>query len=785
MADEEERPATCYPMSIASQQSAELLAPAGSVEAFFAAMEAGADAVYCGLKSFSARAKAKNFSLAEMENLCAYAHKQGRKLYIPLNTLIKEEEQAELIEILDAVASFKVDGLIVQDLGVYHIIHTFFPEIPLHASTQMAVHNLAGVQMLEQMGFERAVLARELSLPEIKTIRQGSHIELEHFIHGALCFSVSGHCLFSSFQTGQSGNRGGCAQPCRRRYSQDKQEQFTFSTSDLNSLSLLPQLAKNGIMSFKIEGRMKNAEYVWNVVRAYRQVLDSPEADLPHATQRGEEILAHVHGRQTTAGFLSTASQTILLPHQKGGIGKPAGYIKEITGKAISFTNQTKLHVGDKIRVHPQTDKPGTAFTIREMRRGKKRIKQSQKGQQITIQTPFPKRFSPGDQIFKISTGRGFTLSEAACHRRLTTAPKTPTQIHLHMHCSTESFSITALAPIPFKQQYEVETFAAEKSPLTLATLTAIFKKTAHPEVELGDLQGTDFPQVVIKPSRLKTIRRDFYTKFCDELHRHNTTSRQKRLQSLSQQIAPPHQSAPHQPRQLYLVCDRPHKELQHLKQTCLILPVAAPAPPDTDCTCIWDLPALVYQKHWPELQRQVKEKQAQGYSRFRLNNIGHFKLFKPADPVQLMAGPALYCLNHNARKTLEHLNIVQMTFSIEDDQNNITSLSQYSQNCILPVYSGVTLMYSRIPMQSHTPINSKNGDVMTVHQETEVVEIQAATPFSLSGRLAALEKMGLHHFLIDLRHQTTNQRRAIMQAITQDQAIPNCTSFNFDRGLS
>ncbi|MDH3393146.1 MAG: U32 family peptidase, partial [Desulfobulbaceae bacterium] len=261
-----------------SMNQTELLAPAGGLESFFAAIEAGADAVYCGLNDFSARAKAKNFTLAEVAGLTAYSHQHDRKLYVALNTLVKELELPHLVETLAALEEIGIDGVILQDLGVWRLIRDHFPGLALHASTQMTVHNVAGVKMLERMGFERAVLARELSVQEIGVIRQQTSIELEHFIHGALCFGISGQCLFSSYLNGTSGNRGRCAQPCRRRYLYHEQPGYYFSTNDFCAIEFLPQLIKAGVMSFKIEGRMKSAEYVGKVVEAYRLMLDAPPA---------------------------------------------------------------------------------------------------------------------------------------------------------------------------------------------------------------------------------------------------------------------------------------------------------------------------------------------------------------------------------------------------------------------------------------------------------------------------------------------------------------------------
>ena len=188
----------------------ELLAPAGDIEAGYAALYYGADAVYLGLKNFSARATAANFGADDLNEFTAYAHSLGRKVYAAVNTLVQEDELPELLKTLDLCVKYDVDALIVQDLGVARVVRDVYPELELHASTQMAVHNKEGALALQKLGFSRVVLARELTLNEIKEISENSGVETEVFIHGALCYSYSGLCLFSSMMTGKSANRGKC-----------------------------------------------------------------------------------------------------------------------------------------------------------------------------------------------------------------------------------------------------------------------------------------------------------------------------------------------------------------------------------------------------------------------------------------------------------------------------------------------------------------------------------------------------------------------------------------------
>ena len=187
------------------------------------------------------------------------------KIYVTLNTLVKENELPRLVEILAALDRMGVDGVILQDLAVARLVRESLPGIPLHASTQMTIHNSLGVRQLEELGFERAVLARELHIDEIGN-RRSCRIEIECFIHGALCFSISGQCYFSSFLGGHSGNRGRCAQPCRRQYTYRGKEGYYFSTNDFSSIDMLPELIDAGVVSLKIEGRMKSAEYVASVI---------------------------------------------------------------------------------------------------------------------------------------------------------------------------------------------------------------------------------------------------------------------------------------------------------------------------------------------------------------------------------------------------------------------------------------------------------------------------------------------------------------------------------------
>ena len=257
----------------------EILAPAGGPEQLRAAVRCGADAVYLGVQGFNARRNAENFDDASLRDAVAYCHGRGVRVYVTLNTLITDAEVPSFIAQARVLADCGVDAAIVQDLGVAELLRTLCPSLHLHASTQMTIHNLAGVRQLESLGFTRAVLARELSAQEIALIARNTQMELEVFVHGALCMSVSGQCMLSSIIGERSGNRGLCAQPCRLNF-QSRSRPYALSLKDLSLIPHLQELRDIGVHSLKIEGRMKRPEYVAAAVTACRQALDGQTPDM-------------------------------------------------------------------------------------------------------------------------------------------------------------------------------------------------------------------------------------------------------------------------------------------------------------------------------------------------------------------------------------------------------------------------------------------------------------------------------------------------------------------------
>lgn len=330
----------------------EILAPAGTKEAFSAAIEAGADAVYVGLKAFNARAYAQNFTLEELNALRALSSQRGVKLFVTLNSIVKENELGNLIDILAALEHIGIDAIIIQDLGTWRIAKKFFPRLRMHASTLMTIHNSLGVETAHRMGFKRVVLAREMTVDEIRECSKAAPIELECFIFGAMCFTYSGLCLFSSLFGGKASTRGRCVQPCRRMYkSRGSKSGAYFSMLDLNALELLHELKEAGISSFKIEGRLRPAYYVYHAVKAARIILDSKPGD-SKALEEAKRVADSALGRSSSTGFFlyDRASSPPVRPELPPNTGKFIGKIKNINKDSFLLESSFEISSGDRLR---------------------------------------------------------------------------------------------------------------------------------------------------------------------------------------------------------------------------------------------------------------------------------------------------------------------------------------------------------------------------------------------------------------------------------------------------
>ena len=331
---------------------AEILAPAGNAEAFSRAWAAGADAVYLGYAAFSARAGAGNFSLEELKETIRFAHLQHMRVYVTVNTLLKDAELAEALKLLEQLSLLRADGVLIQDLGLLKLARERFPALTLHASTQMAIHNATGVRWCARMGMKRVVLARECSLEEISRCAQEGP-EIEVFCHGAQCVAVSGLCLFSSMVGGRSGNRGRCAQPCRMTYTFRGRKGAFLSPRDVCTRDDLPALAEAGVASLKIEGRLKRPEYVAAVTRSYRGAMDAAAEGRFAPADTGEKTaLLQIFNR---GGFMrgyafGSEDAAVIFPESVQHQGVEIGTAEAVAGGMARVRLSAQLHDGDGIR---------------------------------------------------------------------------------------------------------------------------------------------------------------------------------------------------------------------------------------------------------------------------------------------------------------------------------------------------------------------------------------------------------------------------------------------------
>jgi len=379
----------------------ELLAPAGGAEHFFAALEAGADAVYMGLPGANARNLAKEARLAEIGAMIAHGRARGKKFYLAANSLILQKEIKELLKTLALVTELAPDALIVQDLGLLRLIREHFPTLVCHASTLMTAHSAASARMFARLGCKRVVLARELTVAEIAGICQNAPLEIEVFIHGAMCFAYSGLCLFSSYLGGKSGLRGQCVQPCRRAYRigagdgarQKDKGGYLFSMNDLSGLEAIPALRQAGVAALKIEGRQRSAHYVATVVAAYRRVLDADPAFAENIINEARELLAGAMTRKTGDGyFFSPRPDKAITPWHSGNLGRYLGRMAAAKTRHADDLPPLRLAaplaVGDRLRLHLEPSGERLAFTLKELRLAGREVSAGKTGDEVTLRPP-------------------------------------------------------------------------------------------------------------------------------------------------------------------------------------------------------------------------------------------------------------------------------------------------------------------------------------------------------------------------------------------------------------
>jgi putative protease len=707
----------------------ELLAPAGNVESIDAAIGEGADAVYLGLKSFNARMRTTNFAWNQFEAAVESLHRLNKRIYVTVNTVCEERETERLYRFLSYLNEVKPDGLIVQDYAIMRMAQEFFPELELHASTQMNVESTNAVRLLQNNGVKRMVLARELGLSEIRKIKNETGAELEVFVHGALCVSESGLCLFSSFLGGKSANRGMCAQACRRFYTAEVpggiKQGYYFSPCDLQLIDQIPDLIEAGVDSFKIEGRMKSAEYVGSVVAAYRYVIDHYKEDKKGAIATGKRILSSDFARTKTTywyGFenlsegVDGAASKILNPDQAGGTGiylgkiaatKPApkelieAYRKNNSDEDAQNKTVQLAYLkggsydpdpGDSIRLHKKDDSGRVSHKVRSVE------VEDDERRWIDI----PGGFTNGDNVYLLQIKAGSKRYQHILPGDLGKYRKQP---------KDELLPIMDITPVGNKElSYFPEGVYAQVSSIP----------------DVFAVQGLNPVRIII----------EYNSETSYDLLNHKTV-------------------LPFSKKQIYISLD----------------PFCTPMQED-------------------ELNAQLLKLIEDGYSQFVVNNLAHIQMLKKKD-VRMIAGPYLYTFNRWAVSWLENQNIGSFIMPYENSRKNLEET--YDENVrarvLVPVFAYPALFRMRFKLPQDydfTYFEDKEEEVFKVNSTKDGSFVMPEKPFCIADKVRFITSSGFKRILIDFSKTkvTRSQIKAISTSMAKGQPLPDISRFNWKDGF-
>ena len=707
----------------------ELLAPAGSFETALAAFAAGADAVYLGLNAFSARAEAVNFTPDQLRDLlaCARAATPRRRVYVTFNTVLDEDQLPQAVETLALLDELRPDGLIVQDLGVARLIHTHFPHLALHASTQLVAHNLEGVLALKELGFVRVVLARELPLEDIRSIARRSGVEIEVFVHGALCYSLSGLCLFSAMEKNRSGNRGKCAYCCRLGYTDASEARaLPFSMRDLRLDENLGGLRDAGVASLKIEGRMKSALYVSTVTSHYRQLLDGA----PVTTTRAD--LETVFSRRTTPLYISgypkpaekqtppaTPEAAVIDPTSLGHLGTPIGTVKRLT-KDREGRTWLRLHTSRALERHDGLqflaagDKP-FGFGISDLRVALSRavVFQVRAGSDVEILVPddLPQPIRPGATVYCSASNEVKRRFPVPSFRPSDYAGGIPFDLTLTL--TPAGLDVAASAPDWNLAVSFAHAFALTPSQHPERTEEAVrraFARLGGTDWSLGSLTLTDPDRLFVPASVLNEVRRTLV----DKLDAARRDARAAQIAAVTAALADDPAptatetaAAPIPARTLklrlgqelpYDVCDydelvvaighRSGKETDAaLQQLAADLRAQAEADGDAAPTLRLALPVFTRESDFNALRSTVKHMVKAGISAWEASDLATLRLLRQLGLADITADWTLYAFNSAARAALADLGVTRLVLSPENTPENLQTLASRAARAPQPSY--------------------------------------------------------------------------------------------------
>ncbi len=702
----------------------ELLAPAGSRAALTVALTAGADAVYVGAPGCNARSLSREFSFQELDSMIHQAHEAGRRIYMAMNSLVKEEELPRTLTLLARLEQMRPDGLIVQDPGLLRICRQHFPSLVLHASTLMSVHNSQAADWLTGMGCSRVVLARELTLDEIRAIGRTSRAELEVFVQGAMCFSYSGLCLFSSLHGGRSSLRGRCVQPCRRRYSWAGERGrgaagYVFSMNDLCGIDLLPALQRAGVASLKIEGRLKSVEYVRYTVQAYRLVLDGLDQSRGEQQKRlaeARKLLSASLGRKPSSGFfLSASGRGVITPGVSGNTGQVLGPVRRVirkTGRGrqkviLEMVLRAGLQKGDRLRLHFEESGDRLSFTLQGLIRSGREVSRARAGERVQCVAPgslaIPERGRI--QVYKVDVRQ---------RRQQERQEQLPAQVAV---------------PLPDT--------ARQRQTEVLALLGFQGKAGTRARPRGGKRQK----------------------------------ARQGREPSWWVCVRSPHameQRLPLRPARFLLPLTRKNVALvsrirRHRERT------------------VWVLPPVIDEDRFAWFGETIQRLARSGFRQFQLGHMGQTGFFSG---LQTSCQPALYgaytlnILNSSALLTCAAQGLSAVQFSLETDRENLAQALAHFHRAMARQKGSLQVgmyVFGRPPLftarfrdghlRYHRPLRSPRGEEILLDRDEGLTHARAGKVFSLLDHAETLKSMGIDYFVVDLRGAGFKKEVALLQS--------------------
>ncbi len=654
----------------------ELLAPAGDIEAGYAAIYYGADAVYLGLKNFSARATAVNFSPEELDNFVGYAHNMKSKVYVTVNTLVQENELSNLLQTLDVCSNCHVDGVILQDLGVARVIKEKYPELELHASTQMAVHNKEGAMALQKLGFKRVVLARELSLNEIKEIAAIPELETEAFIHGALCYSYSGMCMFSSLENGRSANRGKCLYPCRALFFGESGEKHYFSMKDM---ALEEQVLKLPVNSLKIEGRKKSALYVAAVTDYYRRILDGKGADEKRAAN-----IKQIFSRPWCKFMLNGKDKQVVDRDFVGHRGLEIGKVGRVVNNKLYFCSKYKICRHDGLQIDIEGREKPLGFSAQKIQVDGKNVFETVPNKEAMVVVPFEAELlQKGQKIYLASSSEVKGSYDYKCPKQGEFAARQNVEVKV------EVFADKVVAGAEKYESVIAGKFEpAKDAAKTEEAIRKAFDKTGDTKLELKKLDVVNEQGLFVPASILNELRRDLYAKI--EIV--------KKKGELPDVFATREKQEPKLIVRTDDVSNIVDINFDDVAEIEFLLDT------DSNIPDLQKLPKTKIRLVLPQVARnmsfwrkKVDSLLSAGYKKWTIGNWWGLEVL-PSKGVDIAFDNGIYMMNSQAISAAKEMNISRICLSVEDCLKNMQKLAQISSlKVVMPVYQDVPLFWSAV----------------------------------------------------------------------------------------